>query len=90
MKKYKYRGHTVIRCSATNAASVPFTVMFRAFKNGKEVAKAYFKSDLEFKIDQICDSLQVGDGSVTGASQTETTPSSRSDAHVAGATNFGG
>jgi hypothetical protein len=89
MKTWRYRGHVCARCSATNTTGAPFKVLFRAFKGGKEVAKAFFKRDLEDAIDRICDGLTVGGVSVTTATQTGTGASARSEERTDTAMNFG-
>jgi hypothetical protein len=61
MKFKPYRGHHIIRTSQN------FFVQMHAFKNGKEVASARSRRELEIKIDRLC-----GPESATTASDQRT------------------
>jgi hypothetical protein len=80
MKFKPYRGHSIIRTSQN------FFVRMHAFKNGKEIATAASRRELEIKIDRICGSVSV----TTASSQkTAVLPCASTELSMGGVTNAG-
>jgi hypothetical protein len=94
MKSWLYRNHKILRRSAGKAGN--YQMVFVAERKGREVARGYFKRDVEDAIDRLCDGLTGGttretrtEKSTSTASAMEIGTSQRSDQKPAGATNFG-